>query len=140
MESPCFNTISDRRSLSLWTRQRYSQTPPPPFSTWFSNLFTSSSSVLVTIFFLPSIHFFPTSKCCCRRLGKARPVYWICFCDSITLPTGPSLISNSMKKTNLPPYFIKLCFFNFFLNFTLIYMNISLQKLHLLRLDGWKGF
>jgi hypothetical protein len=30
--------------------QRYSHAPPPPLSTWLSNLFNCVSSVLVTIF------------------------------------------------------------------------------------------
>lgn len=46
---PCFKTLSERRSLSLRTRERYSQTPPPPFSTWFSSCCNCDSSVLLTI-------------------------------------------------------------------------------------------
>lgn len=50
IDKPCFSTFSERRTLSFLTRQRYSQAPPPPLSTWFSSLFNWVSSVLLTIF------------------------------------------------------------------------------------------
>lgn len=64
IEKPYLRTLSERRSLSFLTRQRYSHAPPPPFSTWFSNLFTCSSSVLLTIF--PSLSM---RTVCNRRLN-----------------------------------------------------------------------
>lgn len=50
IDKPCLRTFSERRSLSFPTRQRYSQAPPPPLSTWFSSLSNWVSSVFVTIF------------------------------------------------------------------------------------------
>lgn len=49
MERPCFTTLSERRTLSFLTRQRNSQAPPPPLSTWLSSLLSCASSVSVTI-------------------------------------------------------------------------------------------
>ena len=49
MDNPCLRTLSERLTLSLRTKQRYSQAPPPPLSTWISSLLSSVSSVFVTI-------------------------------------------------------------------------------------------
>lgn len=102
MESPCFNTISDRRSFSLWTRHRYSQTPPPPFSTWFSNLFTSSSSFFVTIFSIQFSLLLLLPSCCA---GCLLGVYWICFWLTPHTAHWPLSISYG-QKTILPYRFL----------------------------------